>query len=64
MTELFLGPRVAGTVGRWVGEASFDLPVLMNTTQFQTTPIWQSGLWDFSRSNMEVNCKFMDLTAS
>ncbi len=40
-TSLFLGPRILGTIGRVVGEASFDLPVLMNTTSFQTTPTWR-----------------------
>ncbi len=41
MTAVYVGPRILGTVGRWVGEIGADLPVLMNTTQFQTTPTWR-----------------------
>jgi hypothetical protein len=41
MTAVYVGPRILGTFGRWVGEATFDLPVLMNTTQFQTAPTWR-----------------------
>ena len=41
MTAVYVGPRILGTLGRWVGEVGADLPVLMNTTQFQTTPTWR-----------------------
>ncbi len=50
MTAVYFGPRILGTFGRLVGEVGADLPVLMNTTQFQTTPTWRirGGLsWRF-----------------
>ena len=38
MTSLYLGPQISATFGRVSAEAGVDLPVLMNTTAFQTTP--------------------------
>ena len=38
ITSLYLGPAIVGTYGRFSGQVGVDLPVLMNTTAFQTTP--------------------------
>ena len=38
VTSLYVGPRVLATFGRWSAEAEVELPVLMHTTDFQTTP--------------------------
>ena len=38
VTSLYIGPRVIASFGRVAGEIGVDLPVLMNTTSFQTTP--------------------------
>jgi hypothetical protein len=41
VTSLFLGPRILASAGRWNGEVSVDLPVIMNTTSFQTAPTYR-----------------------
>jgi hypothetical protein len=38
VSSLYLGPRILGAVGRLSAEAGIDLPVIMNTTDFQLTP--------------------------
>lgn len=38
LTSLYVGPRITGSVGNVRGEVGVDLPVIMNTTAFQTTP--------------------------
>ena len=38
VTALYVGPRVLARFGRFSAEAGVDLPVLMHTTDFQTTP--------------------------
>ncbi|MGB8169891.1 MAG: hypothetical protein WCF18_20480 [Chthoniobacteraceae bacterium] len=38
ITSLYVGPRVTATFGRISGDVGVDLPVIMNTTKFQTTP--------------------------
>ena len=37
ITSLYIGPRVNASFGRFSGEVEVDLPVIMNTTDFQTT---------------------------
>jgi hypothetical protein len=37
-TSLYFGPRILASFGRFIGEVGIDLPVIMNTTAFQTTP--------------------------
>ena len=37
-TSLYLGPRMIASFGRVAGEIGVDLPGLMHTTSFQTTP--------------------------
>ena len=37
VTALYLGPRISGGYKRVTGEVAVDLPVIMNTTKFQTT---------------------------
>ena len=41
VTAVYLGPRIIANSGRWNGEITVDIPVLMNTTQFQTSPSWR-----------------------
>lgn len=41
VTSLFLGPRLLGNIGRFSCEAGVDFPVIMNTTDFQTTPTYR-----------------------
>lgn len=41
VTSLFLGPRLLARAGRWNGEVNVDLPVIMNTTSFQTAPTYR-----------------------
>ena len=38
VSSLYLGPRLLGSYGRISGEVGVDVPVVMNTTDFQTTP--------------------------
>lgn len=38
VTAVYLGPRLLASFGRITAEAGVDLPVLMHTTAFQTTP--------------------------
>ncbi len=38
VTSLYVGPRIVASFGRVDGEVGVDLPVIMNTTDFQTTP--------------------------
>lgn len=38
LTSLYVGPRVTASFGRINGDIGVDLPVIMNTTKFQTTP--------------------------
>lgn len=38
ITSLYVGPRVIASFGRVNGEIGVDLPAIMNTTAFQTTP--------------------------
>ncbi len=37
-TALYLGPQISAVFGRISAEVAADLPVIMNTTAFQTTP--------------------------
>jgi hypothetical protein len=37
ITSLYVGPRITASFGRFNGDLGLDLPVLMNTTKFQTT---------------------------
>ncbi len=37
VTSLYVGPRVTASFGRFSGDVGVDLPVIMNTTKFQTT---------------------------
>ena len=41
VTAFYVGPRIIVGSGRWNGEITGDLPVIMNTTQFQTAPSWR-----------------------
>jgi hypothetical protein len=38
ITSLYVGPRIVASFGRVQGEVGVDLPTIMNTTAFQTTP--------------------------
>jgi hypothetical protein len=38
ITSVFLGPRIAGSRGRWSAEVEVDLPVLIDNTALQVVP--------------------------
>ncbi|MEP6669941.1 MAG: hypothetical protein ABJF10_12355 [Chthoniobacter sp.] len=38
VTSLYVGPQIVASFGRFNAEIGADIPVLMNTTSFQTTP--------------------------